>query len=358
MGIASYPPVSPLDYAALDTRLDNIELRPGRNVIRNGDMSVAQRGVGPLTVADGTVGIDGWTQYSVGCGTTGGIVSLGVTFAPFKNYGSFTISTAASSAGYYGMVAARIEDVRTLAGQQVTLSFYAGASVAGRTLGVGIKQYFGLGGSPSANFEVPGGVLTQVLTGSLVRYSVTFTMPSVSAKTLGTTLPENNYLEMQFWLGAGSNNVANSGLGGAGAQAAWTLTLTGVQLEAGPVATPFERLPQQAQLAWCQRYYYRHVVGTFGAFCMGMAYSTVGAFVMESLPVPMRTLPTLGNGGNLTIFSAAGAGIALTGITIDAAEPGPTVRINPVVASGLVAGNATGLAANASGSYLEFSAEL
>ena len=142
-----------------------------------------------------------------------------------------------------------IEDVRTLAGKQVTLSFWAYGSVANK-IGIETQQVFGTGGSPSANAFTPVSALQ--LTTGWAKYTVTFTVPSVVGKTLGTG--GNDYLGINFWFSAGSSFAARASTIGI---QNWTAHLADIQLEEGPNATNFERIPVQQQLAWCQRYFYR-----------------------------------------------------------------------------------------------------
>jgi hypothetical protein len=65
-----------------------------------------------------------------------------------------------------------------------------------------------------------------------------------------------------------------------------TTRVTGVQLESGGAATPFELLPLQQQLALCQRYYHQGGNGAPGIF---NGVTTARYSVM--LPVTMRTVP-------------------------------------------------------------------
>jgi hypothetical protein len=77
---------------------------------------------------------------------------------------------------------------------------------------------------------------------------------------------------------------------------------TGVQLEKGTIATPFEVRPYATELALCQRYYYQITAttnsgGVQSAINWGIAYvrSAGNASVYYSLPVPMRAQPTFSN---------------------------------------------------------------
>jgi uncharacterized protein YjbI with pentapeptide repeats len=71
------------------------------------------------------------------------------------------------------------------------------------------------------------------------------------------------------------------------------IEFTGVQLEKGTVATPFEVRPYATELALCQRYYWRlngnAPIGTIGA------YNTTNGYCTIPFPVPMRiSTPALG----------------------------------------------------------------
>ena len=69
-----------------------------------------------------------------------------------------------------------------------------------------------------------------------------------------------------------------------------TFYLTGVQLEVGETATPFEHVPYADQLARCQRYYYRNTSGSlYGASCWGIANATNSVVSNMEYPVQMRT---------------------------------------------------------------------
>src|SRR4029077_13797874 len=136
-----------------------------------------------------------------------------------------------AAAGDFAYTAAIIENVRTLAGRTVTLSFVASSLTAGTKVAVEVIQVFGASGSPVwiASF----GAVT--LTTTLTRYSVTFVVPSVAGKTLGTDGKDN--LQMVLWTSAGdtyASRASNIGIQNA------SVDITDIQLELGPVATPFE----------------------------------------------------------------------------------------------------------------------
>jgi hypothetical protein len=140
-----------------------------------------------------------------------------------------------------------------------------------------------------------------------------------------------------------------------------------VQVEEGSVATPFRRnAPSiQAELAACQRYYYRAIgLGTQSSFGSGMINTSTQGLAHIAFPVTMRdapsaTLDTTGTAANYGIYSGA-INAALNALPTSnaayATANGATVVWT--VASGAVAGQSVLLTGKVSGAYLGFSAEL
>jgi len=106
-------------------------------------------------------------------------------------------------------------------------------------------------------------------------------------------------IEVTFGLGLGSSYLGTAGAWAsanylsATGQTQWIATsgatfyITGVQLEAGSVATPFERRPYGTELMLCQRYYQQ--IGSVTGVASG---STVFTAAVQFF-VPMRTTPTV-----------------------------------------------------------------
>jgi hypothetical protein len=139
--------------------------------------------------------------------------------------------------------------------------------------------------------------------------------------------------------------------------------ITGVQLEAGTVATPFKRNANslQGELAACQRYYVRWNTAAgnpYAIFGMGSSISATQNRVSVPLPVEMRAAPASVEFGNLG-NSESGLGItALTGIALD----NPSNKNGTILAlqgSGLTQFRPNYVYANNStAAFLAFSAEL
>jgi hypothetical protein len=71
------------------------------------------------------------------------------------------------------------------------------------------------------------------------------------------------------------------------------INITGVQLEVGDTATPFEHRPYDMELARCQRYYYLHADGSGRALGNGTMYTASLGYIFVHLPVTLRANPAL-----------------------------------------------------------------
>jgi len=139
-----------------------------------------------------------------------------------------------------------------------------------------------------------------------------------------------------------------------------TFYITGVQLEAGSVATPFEHRQYGQELALCQRYFLPVVRLANESVGLGQARSTTVAELYIRHPVEMRTAGTLSFSALsdfLLLNSSAGSAGEAVSITIAVGTPNMT-RIDCGVAANLVAGIATTMQAANSSARLSLSAEL
>jgi hypothetical protein len=157
---------------------------------------------------------------------------------------------------------------------------------------------------------------------------------------------------------AADSNPANLGVGGATSD---YFQITGVQLEVGSVATPFERRPYGTELALCQRYYYKIQADVAGSlFCTGRNANTTAAFGGVFFPVTMRISPTaLEQSGTAADYQIRHG----TTSTVCSAVPSfgatsPTGYVQFTVASGLTTGQGCDLRGATTDAYLAWSAEL
>ena len=273
-----------------------------RNLIINGAMQVAQRGTSQTGVtANGYHTLDRWRLSASGAtfNTSQQEFTLGQTSVPsqFKYYQRFEVTTGADFAG----VLTRIEGVDVVSDEKVTLSFYAkGTNPGGGSVRVSLRQIFGSGGSDAV--DVTDQSIT--LTSSWQRFELTYDVPSLSGKTIGTS----SYLQVK--LGQGSDTSTD----------AWTIDLTGVQLEVGEQATPFEHRSFGDELARCQRYFCKSfdtdvTPGTANGNGAIRGVRGDGSFItnlffpqeMRAAPTVTMYSPTTGASGKVRNLSGAGS---------------------------------------------------
>lgn len=341
---------------------NNLGFTAGKNKIINGDFGINQRAFSSSTLAD-VFTFDRWNKQSGG--TEGTVTVSAQTFtpgtAPVSGYESANfirnVTSGATSSNTYSQIRQFIEDVRTFAGQTVTLSFWAKASSGTPKVALEVRQNFGSGGSPSALVQNYAGQAT--LSTSWARYSITYAVPSISGKTIGTTA-NTSYLGIILWLSAGADY--NSITGSLGIQNN-TIDIWGVQIEAGSVATSFQTATGtiQGELAACQRYYWRSSPG--GAYSVpapsGFVDSSTNVITFTPLPVSMRVAPTSIEWSTLQYFDASNAGATPSAIALNTARTTTTILSTDVTITGGTAGRFAYLRANNStAAYLAASAEL
>jgi hypothetical protein len=234
-----------------------------RNRIINGDMRIDQRNAGAsVTLADGIYNIDRW-QGSVSQVSKVSIQRSAVAPDNFTNSQLLTVTSPITfGAGDYCGNAQSIEGFNTAdlsfgtaAAKPVTVSFWVRSSIAGPYSATLQNEAFNRTNSKA--YTISSANTWEYKT-------ITFT-----GDTSGTWLTDNRLgIKIYFALGMGST------YGGA-TDGSWTSTpklavtgqtnwastngatfyITGVQLEPGSVATPFERRSYGAELALCQRYF-------------------------------------------------------------------------------------------------------
>ena len=287
----------PTTAAAFAGYLDNL---PNRNRIINGLFDVWQRGTSFAAITTGTYTADRWVYTQTGAGGSRSVSqqsnALGTLIGGMQAKQFLRLDIATLGSATAQTIGQRIEDVRTFAGETISVSCMVKGTLTGAVT-LNVLQNFGSGGSPSATVTTAVGTYTP--TASWVRKTFTIAVPSISGKTLGSTA-DTHYLELQFDAG---NKTGQ-------------LDIWGVQLEQNTTATILEREPIQQTLAKCYRYYWVHVPGT-GVITVGtfVSYTTSNNFHNFSFPVAMRGLPICTIASTFTAYYYNGSNQAAGGMT-------------------------------------------
>jgi hypothetical protein len=288
--------------AASLTSLNGGPLAGQRNKIINGDTRIDRWHVGaPVNAlpAGSTYLVDRWAYTSTQAGKFNAGQNLAGGGAPsgFVNTLGLTVASAYTTAATdYGMLAQAIEGFNisdlqwgTAGALPVTLSFWVYCTVAGTHSGAIVN---GAGTLAYAfTFSVP--------TASLwTKISLTILGPTTgswaSDNTSGMTVRFNLGSGANF-LGAAGNWSAGNWIGATGAvnlaaTSGAYIYVTGVQLEPGNVATPFERRLYGTEMALCQRYYWQDSFSNLAY--NALAGTAIVSFIIK-YPVTMRVAPTV-----------------------------------------------------------------
>lgn len=335
-----------------------------RNRIINGDMRIDQRNAGASGSGSGRYFVDRWfigTDIST-------IATQRSTDAPsgFTNSSLVSITTGGTvSAGTAAYIRHKIEGFNTAdlawgsaSAQSVTLSFWAKASITG-TYGVGLMN-------SAANRSYVGQYT--ISAANTWEYKTIV----VSGDTTGTWLTDNGTgIQISFDIGSGSNVQATAGAWGAGsywrasgnvqlaATTGATFYITGVQLEAGSVASPFERRDYGRELMMAQRYYqkYQGTSAYTPVLFQGRMRTTTSFAGVITLPVVMRAAPTVTATNSTNAWYIATAGdLNSNTVTLDNASTS-VVALTMTTSTG-VAGQGGVVYPVASGTYFDFNSEL
>jgi len=303
----------------------------GRNLVINGAMQVAQRGTSS-TGLGASAGYFTCDRWKMDFGSTAGRLTMTQTAdgpSGFANCIKLDCTTADTSiaAGEYAILAHRFEgqDLQqfmkgTSDAKSYTVSFY----VKGNASATYVLELVDRDNSRSVS-------KTFSVTTAWARVEMTF-----PADTTGAFDDDNaNSFDLQWWLHAGSTynsgtlqqtwastTAANRAVGGDSFfdSTYRTFFITGVQLEVGEQATPFEHRSFGDELARCQRYYSQYDSTNGGWVGSGVFYDADTAEITVRLPQRMRAAPTVSVGGteNHIVIQRAGtsnAGASATNAT-------------------------------------------
>ena len=344
-----------------------------RNVIINGAMQVAQRGTSVASITTGNYHtIDRYrTNISGAAGTwTQSQTADAPTGSGFRNCLKVLCTTAKTplDAGSELAIIQRFEGQNlqsmrkgTASAQSVTASFWVKANKTGTY----ICELYDYNNNRHVNNSYT------ITTADVWQY-VTIVFPPDT--TGAFTNDANLSLHLCWFLAAGSNFTSGT------LQTAWGTAVTanravgqvnladatsnywqvtGVQLEVGAVATPFEFEDFGTTLAKCLRYYILLASGNSKEVSICTYYTTTTLSGVINLPAVMRTTPTFLNvtGTNYFIAYTNGGSDTINTITIQVSSPSIVAWYNSSEALG-TAGMAGTLRTNNASAVVAVTAEL
>jgi len=289
-----------------------------RNRIINGDMRIDQRNAGAsVSGTPGNFPVDRWKVDQVDSWTTLSLARNLNSITPptgFTNYlGVQSNAASTPTSTQISNVTQIIEAFNasdlaygTAGAAKVTLSFWVRSSLTGN---------FGLSiaGVPTSGAAVRSYPTSYAINAANTWEYKTITIPGDT--DTGSVWPTGNAagLFIRFMLGAGStwfgtaNQWASGNFGGPsgtvnipGTNGA-TFYITGVQLEAGSVATPFERRSYGQELSLCQRYYQQIGKTSSSNDVFAVGYTSTNQFFGAGfLRASMRAAPTFSYSGTLS----------------------------------------------------------
>jgi len=273
-----------------------------RNLIINGAMQVAQRGTSTASVTG--FGYHASDRFNTIMSSAGTFTVSQSTEAPdgfqYSHKYECTTADASLSADNYNFLQQSTEGQNLYQlqygnsdAETVTVSFWVRSNKTG-TYNVELRI------SSTTNYNAQ----QYTISASNTWEKKVVTFVGSTANALSNT-DNNAGLELNFWLGAGSTYSGGTTQGNTwhtttNARAAGNVNLadtignewyiTGIQLEVGEQATPFEHRSYGDELARCQRYFYKQQDDQIHSLDIT---SSQTYHANRELPVSMRTTPTV-----------------------------------------------------------------
>ena len=307
-----------------------------RNRLINGDMRIDQRNAGAsITPTNGQYSVDRWACYLSQTSKFSAQQNAASVTPPvgFTNYlGVTSLSAYSITSTDLFLLNQNIEGLNvadlgwgTANAQTITLSFWVRSSLTG-TFGGSLRN-------SALNRSYP---FSYTITAANTWEKETIT---IAGDTSGTWLTTNGVgINLALGLGVGSTYSGTAGswsgsnfLSATGATSVVstngaTFYITGVQLEIGTSATPFERRLYGQELANCYRYYQQT---TAGLRCFVIQSGNGVRQLSLLFPTPMRASPTVAgtftedNGGSISTSSFSNQ--STTGVICSATSSGGSI---------------------------------
>ncbi len=287
-----------------------------RNIIINGDMSIAQRATSATALGQAQYKtVDRWSQNQTGPMALTGEQS---TDAPngfdFSYKIACTTSEGSLAATSRMMPYYRVEDSNlgylkfgTSSAVDLTMSFYIKSNKTGtyqinlwnNNISGFVSATYTIGSASTWEYKTitfKGDQGTAMGNDADVGMQLEFVLAAGSNYTGGTMVPNTTTTWPSY---VANTRAANQGVNFADSTSN-TWQITGLQLEVGSSASDFEYLPLDVNLQRCQRYFFEYGVSDSKLNNTGIAFNTGELNTNTSYPVFMRATPTL------TFFDNAG----------------------------------------------------
>ena len=283
-----------------------------RNIIINGDMSIAQRGTSTsgVTTTDGYYACDRWySQTDTGTWTISQSTDV-PSGQGFSNSFKMDCTSAGTSNADEVMIRSKHEGLNlqylkygTSSAESLTLSFWIKSNKTG-------NYYLAMANANTTQDRVVSFGYT--IDSADTWEKKTIIIPGDTSQGFDNSNVENLTLFWLFsaassftsggvsntWIDYSATRFANSDLAGLGGSTADEVYLTGVQLEAGTTASDFEFLPVDVNLQRCQRYYQVFADGsqqTLSQIGTGIQYDASLMVMSLQFYTEMRVKPSLDN---------------------------------------------------------------
>ena len=341
-----------------------------RNLIINGDMRIAQRGTsattlsttsevfsadrfrmeqGSVTANNGTIEVA--TDAPSGTGFTTSFKVTGGSSVSYNSTGFAAINYRGEGSDFNQVLHG------TSSAKTVTISFWVKSSVTG-TYSLNHTKYDG----STERYNVSEYTISQANTWEYKKVNVAG----------DTSVSASDWIRLYWQLGGDSGHkTATAGIwiNGDGTKRATssqpdmistngaTFFLTGVQLELGSQATPFEFRSIGEELTLCERYYQRigNDEGTNTHLMVGSAEGAGTYVVSRALRTRMRAVPTFALIGTVAGFTASAGVVTVNSVSTRCTSD--IACVSAAVSGTATAGQAAVLYDN-SGGIIELAAEL
>jgi hypothetical protein len=283
---------------------------PFRNIIINGDMSIAQRGTSSAGItATGYYTVDRWNLLYTNLGTW--TQSQDSDVPSGQGFATSLKMACTTSATPYPASNSRVIIRQLIEGQNLQYLKKGTANAESLSLSFWIKSNK-TGTYTSELYDADN--TRQISKTFTINVADTWEKKTIiyAGDTTGTLNNDNtDGLTLFLWFGAGTtftsgtfntswnadvteNRVSPSQVNLADSTSNY-INITGVQLEAGTTASDFEFLPYDVNLGRCQRYYYAHTPKSGSNNIIGNAafYTATSPRSVIQFPVTMRAVPSL-----------------------------------------------------------------